>query len=32
MDALAPLGVTKIGMPLKPEKVWKAIKAGQNGG
>jgi aerobic carbon-monoxide dehydrogenase large subunit len=32
MDALAPLGVTKIEMPLKPEKVWKAIHAGRNGG
>jgi carbon-monoxide dehydrogenase large subunit len=32
MDALAPLGVTKIEMPLKPERVWKAIRAAQNGG
>jgi carbon-monoxide dehydrogenase large subunit len=32
MDALAPLGVTQIGMPLKPEKIWKAIKASQEGG
>ena len=32
MDALAPLGVNKVEMPLKPERVWKAIKASQNGG
>ena len=25
MDALKPLGVTKIDMPLTPEKVWNAI-------
>ena len=25
MDALKPLGVTKIDMPLTPEKVWRAI-------
>jgi carbon-monoxide dehydrogenase large subunit len=24
-DALAPLGVTNIDMPLKPERVWRAI-------
>jgi carbon-monoxide dehydrogenase large subunit len=27
MDALAPLGVRHIEMPLTPEKVWKAIQA-----
>jgi aerobic carbon-monoxide dehydrogenase large subunit len=32
MDALAPLGVTKIEMPLKPERIWKAIQGAQNGG
>lgn len=32
MDALAPLGVTKIEMPLKPERVWQAINTAQNGG
>jgi carbon-monoxide dehydrogenase large subunit len=26
IDALAPLGVTHVDMPLKPEKVWKAIQ------
>ena len=26
MDALAPLGVTKIDMPLTPERVWRAIR------
>jgi len=25
MDALAPLGVTHIDMPLKPEKLWAAM-------
>jgi aerobic carbon-monoxide dehydrogenase large subunit len=28
-DALAPLGVTNIDMPLKPERVWRAIAAAQ---
>ncbi|MEJ2350185.1 MAG: molybdopterin-dependent oxidoreductase [Anaerolineales bacterium] len=32
MDALSPLGVTELEMPLKPERVWRAIQAGQNGG
>ena len=27
MDALAPLGVTAVRMPLTPERVWKAIAA-----
>jgi carbon-monoxide dehydrogenase large subunit len=27
LDALAPLGVTKIDMPLTSEKVWQAIQA-----
>jgi carbon-monoxide dehydrogenase large subunit len=26
-DALAPLGVNNIDMPLKPERVWRAITA-----
>ena len=26
LDALAPLGVTDIEMPLTPEKIWRAIK------
>ena len=32
IDALAPLGITKLDMPLKPERVWKAIQASRNGG
>jgi carbon-monoxide dehydrogenase large subunit len=28
-DALAPLGITNIDMPLKPERVWRAIVAAQ---
>lgn len=27
VDALAPLGVTDIGMPATPEKVWQAIQS-----
>ena len=27
LDALAPLGVTEIEMPLTPERVWQAIQA-----
>ena len=26
LDALAPLGVTHLDMPLKPERVWRAIQ------
>jgi carbon-monoxide dehydrogenase large subunit len=26
MDALSPLGVTRIDMPLTPERVWRAIR------
>jgi aerobic carbon-monoxide dehydrogenase large subunit len=26
IDALAPLGVTDIGMPATPERVWRAIQ------
>ena len=29
MDALRPLGVTGIDMPLTPEKVWQAIRQQQ---
>jgi carbon-monoxide dehydrogenase large subunit len=29
IDALRPLGVTRIDMPLTPEKVWQAIRQGQ---
>ncbi len=27
VDALAPLGVTDIGLPATPEKVWQAIQS-----
>mgnify|MGYP006389321607 FL=1 len=27
LDALAPLGVQAIAMPLTPERVWRAIEA-----
>ncbi len=29
LDALRPLGVTHLDMPLTPEKVWQAIRQGQ---
>jgi len=29
IDALRPLGVTHLDMPLTPGKVWKAIRQGQ---
>lgn len=32
MDALAPLGVRHIDMPLTPEKIWQAIQTSSNGG
>ena len=32
MDALRPLGVNSIDMPLTPTKVWQAINQAQNGG
>lgn len=32
LDALAPLGITNIDMPLKPEKVWALIQAARNSG
>jgi carbon-monoxide dehydrogenase large subunit len=32
MDALAPLGIKHIDMPLTPEKIWQAIQSSQNGG
>ena len=32
MDALAPLGVVQVNMPLTPERVWRAISDAQNGG
>jgi len=30
MDALEPLGVRHLDLPLTPEKVWRAIRAAQN--
>jgi carbon-monoxide dehydrogenase large subunit len=27
MDALAPLGIRHVDMPLTPQRVWKAIQA-----
>ncbi len=32
LDALAPLGVTDIDMPLTPERVWRAMTAAACGG
>jgi carbon-monoxide dehydrogenase large subunit len=32
VDALRPLGVTYIDMPLTPMRVWQAIQAAQDGG
>ena len=32
MDALRPLGITAIDMPLTPEKVWRAMNDARNGG
>ena len=26
MDALAPLGIRHIDMPLKPDRIWRAIR------
>jgi len=31
LDALAPLGIHSIDMPLKPEKVWARIEAARQG-
>ena len=31
LDALAPLGVTALDMPLTPMRVWQAIEAAQGG-
>jgi aerobic carbon-monoxide dehydrogenase large subunit len=31
MDALSPLGVERIEMPLTPEKVWRAIRLSGGG-
>lgn len=29
LDALAPLGVTHLDMPLRPQKIWQAIQEGK---
>jgi carbon-monoxide dehydrogenase large subunit len=29
MDALAPLGIRHLDMPLTPQKVWKAMQSAQ---
>lgn len=31
LDALAPLGITALDMPLKPERVWALIQAARQG-
>lgn len=31
LDALAPLGITTLDMPLKPEKIWALVQAGRAG-
>jgi carbon-monoxide dehydrogenase large subunit len=31
-DALSPLGIRHIDMPLTSEKIWQAIQASSNGG
>jgi carbon-monoxide dehydrogenase large subunit len=32
LDALRPLGVTELDMPLTPMRVWQAIQAAGGGG
>jgi carbon-monoxide dehydrogenase large subunit len=32
LDALAPLGITSLDMPLRSEKIWAAIEAARSGG
>ena len=31
LDALAPLGVRALDMPLTPERIWRAIQAPSDG-
>src|SRR5207245_11606603 len=31
LDALAPLGINTIDMPLKPDKIWALVQAARNG-
>jgi carbon-monoxide dehydrogenase large subunit len=30
VDALSPLGVRHLDMPLTPEKIWKVMAGGKN--
>jgi carbon-monoxide dehydrogenase large subunit len=30
MDALAPLGIKHVDMPLTPERVWRAMQAARS--
>jgi aerobic carbon-monoxide dehydrogenase large subunit len=32
VDALAPLGIRHVDMPLTPERVWRVMQAAKNGG
>jgi carbon-monoxide dehydrogenase large subunit len=32
LDALAPFGVRHLDMPLRPEKIWRAVSQAQKGG
>jgi carbon-monoxide dehydrogenase large subunit len=31
LDALAPLGIQTVDMPLKPEKIWALVQAARQG-
>jgi carbon-monoxide dehydrogenase large subunit len=31
MDALAPLGIRHLDMPLKPDKIWRAVQQAKSG-
>jgi len=31
LDALAPFGIRDLGMPLRPEKIWRAIQGSRKG-
>jgi carbon-monoxide dehydrogenase large subunit len=32
VDALSPFGIRHLDMPLRPDKVWRAIRAARAGG
>jgi carbon-monoxide dehydrogenase large subunit len=32
LDALSPLGIRELDMPLTTEKIWRAIQAAKAGG